>query len=376
MRGLILGLLIGLVGCMAQGTHIPDETPVQWTIPINGFDTTILSSNLLVGFSNVYRDLLSVDVTKSGIAWKVKLEESGFFTYSQLGSNSEAIFVHIPIKGLYIYSMAGELLSKTPLPDSVKNSEYPYGIYDANPKSNQQILYLPIDNFLFAYDVSDLRQPKLLWEREFIARLSSLAVDEQGGVYVGLALYTGLDVVQSINPNNGQTIWSNDAVQPEYPTTLVVVGDKVITAILGSYTIQAFDRTTGEALYVSEDLSVLCPDGQGTIKNFEVAEGSLYVSPESGTCVYAINADTGKVLWTHTSQIDPNTNFTYGGKPKYVNGVVYASNSALWALDAKTGEVLSISSNRDDDALFTNVQYANGEILVWGKNLTAYKPIR
>lgn len=370
--------IILLVACNV--TSAWEGITVNWSVSVNGFGTNIVSGNQLIGFADFSNTLLSVDVKTQEISWQENLNNSQHISYRQLTSDGKSIFAYIPGQGLHTYSLSGELLSKIPAPPSLPSDSA--GIYGAGPILYQQNLYLPINNVLFAYDISNPKQPKLLWEREFVeSSLWALAVDDKGGIYVGVTQQSPT-TLQSLNPQNGQTLWTADTTPPTIeggvpaPTALTVVGEKVIAAVESSFTIQAFDKTTGERLYVSEDLSALCPDGQGTITSFEIADGNLYVSPREGTCIYGINAETGKVLWTHSSQIDPNTNFTYGGTPKYVNGVVYASNSALWALDAKTGKVLAISSNRDDDALFTNVQYANGEILVWGKNLTAYKPIR
>jgi outer membrane protein assembly factor BamB len=378
-------VLVLLMACNLRNLA-PDKTPVLWEVEIDGYGKNVLLDNLILGFGNFYNDsyrsLLAVNVADNNIKWRVDFENIGHIFDSQVTANGGTAFVYIPALGLHIYSKTGELLSKTPPPDSVINNPNPYSFVSSGPTIHNQFLYLPIAGFLFAYDISNPREPKLLWEQEVAKALTALAVDEKGTIYVGIALGNGNGSLQSLDPQNGEPVWEADTsltADPNdagTPSAIITLGEKVITGIDKSFTIQAFNRITGNRLYASESLEDLCPDGQGSVDFIEVGDSDVFVSPDAGTCVYGINGETGEVLWTHSAGIDPTTDFTYGGRPKYVNGVVYASNSALWALDAQTGKVLSISSNRDEDAIFTNVQFANGQILVWGKNLTAYKPIR
>ena len=86
---------------------------------------------------------------------------------------------------------------------------------------------------------------------------------------------------------------------------------------------------------------------------------------------------TGKQAWVvATGDVGPDGSISISGEPLYHNGVVYTSVERLWALDAKTGRVLSFASQRAYNTTETVIHYANGEILVWGDELTAYRPVR
>lgn len=66
---------------------------------------------------------------------------------------------------------------------------------------------------------------------------------------------------------------------------------------------------------------------------------------------------------------------TFGGRPVYHNGVLYASNGHLWAFDGDTGEVLSFTPEWNY-ALYTHLHIYKGDVVTWGGNLTVYKAIR
>jgi len=136
-----------------------------------------------------------------------------------------------------------------------------------------------------------------------------------------------------------------------------------------------FDRGTGEELW-STSLDT-CSDGAGFANALEVGDGKVFISPSSGSCLFAVDLTTGKEVWTvETGEVGPDGAISIGGKPLYHNGVVYTSVERLWALDARTGRVLSFASQKAYNTTDTVIHYANGEILVWGDELTAYKPVR
>lgn len=102
-----------------------------------------------------------------------------------------------------------------------------------------------------------------------------------------------------------------------------------------------------------------------------------FVTPSFGTCIFGFDLTLGEQKWVVSiGDVGPDGAITTYGQPLYHNGVLYTSVERLWALDATTGEVLSFASERAYNTVGSVIHYANGEILVWGDELTAYKPIR
>ena len=375
-------LFVILTGCGGgRSSPAPDLTPTLWSTEVDGYGLTILSDNLMLGFvrgADGNGTLVAIDLERREVAWRYTFGR-GSILGRPLTTGGDNIYVFVRDRGLMILSRQGELISETPPPAPDVASE---SIYAAGPVFYQGRLYVPNDKLLYAYDVTDAKNPTLVWRQVFEKPVSALAISQEGFLYIGIAEYTGAGSVRALVPEDGTELWQSSTATPGpvgtdgYTTALALDGDKVIAVVEGSQTVQVFDRGIGERLSVSGQLRDACVDGGGTVQGLEVGGGKAFVTPYSGTCVYGIDLASGQIAWSHTARLDPDTSFTYGGIPKYVNGIVYATNSALWALDAETGKVLSLASKRDDDALFTSVQYRNGEVLVWGEELTAYKPIR
>jgi len=95
-----------------------------------------------------------------------------------------------------------------------------------------------------------------------------------------------------------------------------------------------------------------------------VANGSVYFGAEKG--VYALNAATGKEVWTREISTHPQSS------PAVVDGVVYygaplkektETPAQLWALDATTGETIW-TAGIDDVSLRTSPAVAGGTVYV------------
>ena len=375
----ILFLLTFLTAACQTKPSTANLTPIAWTLRVDGFGPTLTVGNTLVGFSGDVGEqwsVVAVDLPTHTVAWRDPIEQNFLGIGNELlAGDSENVFALIPGEGLRIYSTDTGKLATLALPDEVMDVAF-----GAGPRLFGDKLFITNDNKLYAYDVSAPDRPTLLWQQVFETRLWALNLDDEGKqLYVGVAKYQGKSNLQAVDPEDGHVVWTADTTYTDLqtfaqaPTAISVEAGRVIAAVETS--VQAFDETTGERLYVSELLET-CPDGPGTVTSLELGEGKVFVSPSSGTCVYGINLADGTLAWTHSARRDEDTSFTYGGRPVYVNGVVYASNSALWALDAKTGEVLSLAGKRDNDATNTYLHYVNGEVLVWGDDLTAYKPLR
>lgn len=139
--------------------------------------------------------------------------------------------------------------------------------------------------------------------------------------------------------------------------------------------VQAFEAATGKHLWTAPLDG--CSDDAGFVDALAVGGGMVFASPSLGSCLYAVDLATGRGAWTfQTGLVGSDGAISIGGRPLYHNGVVYTSVERLWALDAATGKVISSASQPAYNTTDTAVHYANGEILVWSDDLTAYKPVR
>lgn len=112
--------------------------------------------------------------------------------------------------------------------------------------------------------------------------------------------------------------------------------------------------TPARAATLGAAWSWTAPDGQGSFSGTPaVADGCAYVGSQTGW-VYALNAETGDVVWATHVEENPEVEFSSGGAGinsslTVKDGVVYASVAFLGApyvaaLDAATGEVLWTST--------------------------------
>ena len=370
--------LISLTGCELMGTKpFSDRTPILWDVSLSGFGEVERVDSLLLGMADLATEdrLVAVDLDNRDIAWKSDVVN---FQSGRLVTASKGDYIYAQIiqaEGFYIYTKRGELISHVRFPDPFESRSL-----SIHPTIDSNKLYISNGRHLYAYDLTDPVNPSLVWKISYDYDFKTMTVDNEGNLFVSMATTKDLDVaLKQLNPVDGSVIWQastrteEESVLQRSAYTLEVDGGKLFAIAFG--TVQAFSKETGERLWVSELLRC-SSDGIQSIYAMELAEGNAYIAPAGGSCVFGVDLTDGNILWMHNAKVVPSAWFSYGGKPKYYNGVVYATNSYLWALDAQTGEVLSLSKIQDRLATQTYIQEYNGEILVWGEKLRAYKPVR
>ena len=350
-----------------------------WAIPVSGYGSSSLSGDLFLGYTpesdGEGARISAVSLDEREILWQSE-KSIAFDSSPILAVDDNAVYIFLNGKGLFIYSRSGTLLSSPTLPDG---DEALGGSFGAAPTLLGTKLFVPNGPHLYAYDVDEPSQPSLLWRRTFDTSVSSLMTTTDG-LYIGGVSQSAEGNILKLSPDNGQEIWQANlesfGKDKPFVQALVTVDAKIIAYSyeLGG-SLQAFDTTTGMRLWATP-LNT-CSDGAGFVDALEVGGGMVFASPSTGSCLFAVDLATGKEAWTvETGEIGPDGAISIGGKPLYHNGVVYTSVARLWALDAETGKVLSLASQSAYNAVDTVIHYANGEILVWGDELTAYKPVR
>jgi outer membrane protein assembly factor BamB len=143
------------------------------------------------------------------------------------------------------------------------------------------------------------------------------------------------DSVYAVNVKTGKQIWKytvpTGQSNGEGPNGVTLVGD----TIYGETDRQAFalQAATGEQLWKSAPLSTP-KQGQGINIAPQVADGKVFVSTSGqlhGGVAYALDAKTGKVVWSFQETKDPSQRTAGGaygtggawGTPLVENGLVY-----------------------------------------------------
>jgi outer membrane protein assembly factor BamB len=303
---------------------------------------------------------------------QVDLQRTNF---AALG-NDLLLVENFPAHRMLLIDRAGKTLNTIEFP-----SGHGISLYQQGPYVVGNALYVGSGPTLYKYAVSSLRTPGVqpLWQKTlsapYLGLLSVLAPDENH-IFVG----TSSNRLLALD-GQGQERWS---VQLDAPDTtiagayvLALNGNTLITQA-GRNGLQAYDATTGQRAWDTFPTVDVCPSGAAPVEFFiEVAAGMIFFGHEGGSCVLAFHADTGKLAWV----FDAPVKGTFSTKPLYLNGVVYANNSRLWALDAQTGELLA--SSPAEQYLGANVgaplsyDPVDNQVITWGNTgVYAYKPLR
>jgi outer membrane protein assembly factor BamB len=184
--------------------------------------------------------------------------------------------------------------------------------------------------------------------------------------------------IAKIDPQTRSILWKQD-VGPLTSYPIVVYGNTVYVAAadpteatFDNY-VYALDATTGAVRWKVTVSNVVQTDAIGNPHNLGVLgaptidNGTLYISDRAGT-LFALNAATGARLWSYTAlksgiisvpgvynEIDLDPNMAAAA-----NGVVYgAIYDELYAIAAETGKLLWMKTV-DNTQLFTSPVLANG----------------
>jgi outer membrane protein assembly factor BamB len=364
-------LVLLLTSCGLISGQAPDNMTVLWSLELkNGLAMpSLLSGNLLGGVfrtSDIWQFGV-IDLDQHKVLWK-SASNQGLVSLQTFVSDGAYWFVHNGFQSrLEIYRNDGTMFTFNYPDVSEGNTE------GLSPILDDTTLYVGSGVYIYSFDISNPEKPVLNWRLQAPKWLTDIVLDE-GWLYVGVQISENAPSVFKLNPKDGSTVWSAttyaDTVQyPHFVEAMAIRGDKLFVS--ASSTMQAFDKNTGKRIWISEPLPCGWL-GFGDSWVLELDDKSIYATV--GSCVYSIAQADGKVNWI-MSAVDTDANFTFSDKPTLYNGVVYAANGYLWAIDAETGKVLGMS-RADNDSQGSYIHVYKNQIIVWGKNLYAYKPIR
>ncbi|MHA0035154.1 outer membrane protein assembly factor BamB family protein [Deinococcus sp. PESE-13] len=381
MRRYLLLLSLALTACTSQNAPTPGEDALaqlpaltlQWSFPdhkVTGY-TTLLGNLLLGG-----RQVTAIDTRTHQLAFKLPLDTDNLRTnYAALGDHLIALTGR-NADTLTVLDRSGQTLNTVAVPGGTRQSFKQLGPFVAGAS-----LYVVSGARLYRYRTADLLRPDAqpVWVRKYPGfGLASLIVKDEDHLFVSTNAADVSHELIALN-SQGETRWSLEVA----PATIqgsaaLILGlyKNLIIAQAGVAGLQAYDADTGEKAWKKfPDINV-CPGGQAnTAFRMSVADDRVFIGPWGGTCILAYHAATGELAWV----FDAPNHVTFDTTPLDVNGVVYASNSRLWALDAETGKALAVGRENLSDNLGAPLSYdpAGRQVLHWGAaGVHAYQPLR
>jgi outer membrane protein assembly factor BamB len=187
--------------------------------------------------------------------------------------------------------------------------------------------------------------------------------------FAGNTVYVGSDksTLYALNANTGATKWTatlGDRVRstPSVRSGTVYVG-------CDNYRVYAYDASTGALKWKSSAFP-----NKGIVRSSPaVWNGMVFVdtgeTDPMGSHVYALDADTGDIVWSHT-MADYATS-----SPAVANGVVYTGSydHQIYAFDALTGDKLWTSGYDQMQAgIPGSVAVVNGTVYIGSKDDSVY----
>ncbi|MFC5850058.1 PQQ-binding-like beta-propeller repeat protein [Deinococcus petrolearius] len=412
--GFLIALMLTVSSCGKSNQEITNldipNLPFDWQMPVSGLDVPTFSDGVLINqeVNAAYTKVIgttAVDTTTRKVLWRDAYDGGGIGDpkKSIMGNTSTIyqgkIVYYNYSQGLVVRDVkTGTIEKRIPLPNDIK--ELQTNLLDQYFfQTKENMLYFGLSNHLFAYDMNLIIDPGIpaanpTWriDKEDIGaisyRFSNISLDQSTNQLIyGLTITDSkkrenIAYINLIDAMNGKEIWSRVVHRENDPSRFYFIdgyvllheGMAVMTLNGGSST--GFDQASGEQKWATGPFT--CPGGETGGMLFVVANGKQFlVMPNGDHCFSSWDIKTGVRKWVFSAPDGHHA--TFGQQPLVLNGVVYASNSWLWALDAETGKPLGASTYMNYAMLTKGTPLydaKNNQILVSGGQLTAFRPLR
>lgn len=378
---LIGAALVSLVACSSPefGTvphpNVPSLT-LNWSIKEPSFGSIFLRNNLLFGGKSVRA--MNLDTHKFAFSYPIDKTrpyntDVTLRNYVPFNQNFIVQSYEDDREYIKIINVNGDVINTITLPDGI-----PAAGGETGPMLTENALYTSSGPILYKYNRSDLLSPnaKPVWTKKYqkFNLASFYALDDN---HIFLEPNDGKNQVFVLGGDGNQQ-WMAQINSPD-----LIVGQSFVmhpyknTLIIeaGTTGLMALDMDTGKMVWDKPASINVCPLTGTTSNQITIADDKIFVGPWAGSCLQAYHADTGKLAWVFES---PNR-ITFNTTPLYHNGVIYATNSIMFALDANTGKLLAQGDQYLNENVGTPIVYdpVRNEILQWGlTGLFAYKLIK
>lgn len=381
LRILLLSSLALCAANCAAPPIAPETIELNWNLNVNKVDYygSDLRDGLLVGSYERESRVQVFDVANRTLSFA----RDGFTAYGGVAAWNDLLLLQRQGNpGVAdIYTKTGQLLRYLKM-----DSKNPFTL-NRGMVQDKNAVYLTTSHSLFAYDMETLAQPNSqpLWQRYFespeASGIDDLAVDSTNGIiYIATEKPTNklTTTLYALN-RQGQELWQKDlGTSPEGLTyarraKLQAYEKGVVASLYGSGVVELYNPK-GEAVWANP-VRFVC-DETNVLSKPAIVDEVLYGSPAGDHCLFAIDLKTGRKLWDFKA---PQSG-TFDNKPVVVNGVVYASNGRVYAVDAKDGQLLAASEVYDRSLQFErgNIHYdpPRNQLIMWGEKIYSFKPIR
>jgi hypothetical protein len=370
-------LLCLLLGCEQPQAYPQLELLWSFDIPREDGYGSDLKDGLLIGSIQLPKkpyEVLGFDLASRSTVFRQTFSGGDLFFagYGGLATWEDKILLQQPVgsHAVAILNRQGKKIRDWQLPYKTTALIVPL-------INHQSTVYLTSSHTVTAFDWNQ----GLLWEKYFESPegsgIDDTAFDEKNGILYVATQSTNNPRATSVYALNtgGQMLWERDlgAVNSGFRrrATLAAYAGGVAVAQMGKGSVEVY---TTEGL-IKTTTSFVCDETNVMAKPI-IVDQVLYGSPDGDHCLFAIDLATGRKKWDFKAPFPG----TFGNTPTVVNGVVYAANRRIYAIEAQTGKLLATSSF-DDEAL----QFERGQVhydaprhqlVLWGNKIYAFKPVR
>jgi outer membrane protein assembly factor BamB len=335
-----------------------------------------------IGYSSLQGDLYlsgnklrAVNVATHLLAFEIPEEVSVARTsFASVGPNLLAVLRANTQTAMLLFTRTGQVLNKIEFPGSVG-----VALGNEGPVVVGNAVYLGFGNTVYKYAADGLGTPGVqpLWAKHYDANsIDGLLVQDQDHLYV-----TVRDTASRLLllDGTGTERWSRQ-LAPEGQTAALgaamgLYKDTIIVQA-GTAGLQAYRQADGSKAWASFPSIDVCPSGASPLAfRMAIGQDRVFLGHFGGHCVLSFRADTGAPAWI----FDAPNRVTFDTEPLYLNGVVYATNGRLWALDAETGRALAAGPDDLQDNTGAPLSYdaPRNQIVTWGgTGVFAYTPLR
>jgi outer membrane protein assembly factor BamB len=335
-----------------------------------------------IGYSSLQGDLYlsgntlrAVNVATHQLAFEIPEEvDIGRTSFASVGPDLLAVLRANTQTAMLLFTRTGQVLNKITFPQAVG-----VAIGSQGPVVIGNDVYVVFGHTLYKYAADALATPGVqpLWARRYEANyIDRLLVKDADHLYV-----TVRDTASRLLllDGSGTERWSRQ-LAPDGQTfalgaAMGLYRDTIIIQA-GTAGLQAYRQADGSKAWASFPSIDVCPSGRSPVAfRMTIGADRVFLGHFGGDCVLSFRADTGAPAWI----FDAPNKVTFDTEPLYLNGVVYATNGRLWALDAETGRALAAGPDDLQDNTGAPLAYdaPRNQIVTWGgTGVFAYTPLR
>src|SRR5258708_2490096 len=321
------------------------QLKVKWQAQING-STPVVVNNVLYTLSFTDGKVYAFNATSGKQLWSVYV---GWNMGNYYGSHGLIVKVDT-----MLYVSAGHALyALNPTTGATIWTAAPSGTYGYSPNeltvANGQVFFLPgSSSTLFALNA---QTGATLWT----AGNDLMSIGESPSYSNGI-LYTagydfnnGIGIAMALSARTGTIIWQTSNIDSNFPPSIVngtmymIASSDLGNGLCAWTEVFALNAATGRSLWSTSKGLDGCRITATTVANNTVYVGSFNGGNTNTGLITAFNAATGTQVWSRAITAPAAT-------PVVANGVLYVGEGTFYALNATTGTLLWSGRSQPTDS--------------------------